>query len=232
MSEVIRALDLKAVYTPQEKIAGTDVDIHSPSPVQWPSMTQKLYVDSDESGQDTEGRLFVVATGVLPAEEQERHRQLLERIERDSGKGKRKWTQATPRQRRPYMESILQLTAFHGRLLYARFLETLDYERCMLNTIASSVTHVAEGQPCKATILIDGLPKSLRARSAAALREQLPRERIPIDKVRGLNEQSDPLIRLADSVAGMVRHAMPGRAEAVLLLEEAQRRNVLREMQT
>lgn len=232
MSEVIRTLDFRAVHIPQEKIAATDVDMLSPSPVQWPSMTLKLYVYSDESGQDTQGRLFVVATVILPAEDQERHRQLLERIERDSGKGKRKWTQATPRQRRPSMASILQHAAFHGHLFYARFLEALDYERCMLNTIASSVTHVATGQPCKATILIDGLPKSLRARSAAALREQLPRERVRIDKVRGLNEQSDPLMRLADSVAGMVRHAMQGRAEAALLVEEAPRRNVLREMQT
>ena len=122
-------------------------------------MAEKLYVYSDESGQDTEGRLFVVATVAVFAEGQARDRQLLERIEKQSGKGKRKWTQATPRQRQAYMESVFQLRSFHGRLFYTRFTNTTAYERCMLETIAESTNHIAAGQPCDATILIDGLPK-------------------------------------------------------------------------
>ena len=49
---------------------------------------QKLYAYVDESGQDTLGAFFVVAT-VLTADNQERVRQALERLERASGKGLR-----------------------------------------------------------------------------------------------------------------------------------------------
>ncbi|MDH3603453.1 MAG: DUF3800 domain-containing protein [Candidatus Tectomicrobia bacterium] len=173
-------------------------------------MTQKLYVYSDESGQDTEGRLFVVATMAVPAEDQVRNRGLLEHIEKESGKGKRKWTHATPRQRRVYMESVLRRRSFHGRLFYAHFTDTTAYAHCTLETIAGSVNRVAVGQPCDATILIDGLPRNLRHRSAASLRWQLPQESVRVEKVRGLNEQSDALMRLADALAGLVRHAMLG----------------------
>lgn len=190
-------------------------------------MARKLYVYADESGQDTEGRLFTVAAVGVFAEEQERYRQLLEHIEKESGKGKRKWTRANPRQRRAYMEAVLQLRAFHGRLFCARFRDTMAYERCMLETVAESVNRMAAGQPCDATLLIDGLPRNLRHRSAAALRRQLPRERVRIEKVRGLNEQSDPLMRLADALAGLVRHAMLDRPEAVRLFDDAHRRAVI-----
>jgi hypothetical protein len=55
---------------------------------------QKLYAYVDESGQDTFGELFVVAT-VLTADNHARVRQSLERLERASGKGLRKWIKAT-----------------------------------------------------------------------------------------------------------------------------------------
>jgi hypothetical protein len=67
---------------------------------------QKLYAYVDESGQDTLGAFFVVAT-VLTADNQERVRQALERLERASGKGLRKWVKATPRQRLAYMTPVL-----------------------------------------------------------------------------------------------------------------------------
>ncbi len=79
---------------------------------------QKLYAFVDESGQDTRGELFVVAT-VLTVENHERVRQSLERLERASGKGMRKWMKATPRQRLAYMMAVLQLPALHGRLFAA-----------------------------------------------------------------------------------------------------------------
>ena len=59
----------------------------------------------------------------------------------------------------------------------------------------------------QATILVDGLARSERQRFARRLRQH----RIVIDKVRGLKDESDALIRLADALAGFVRHSIEER---------------------
>jgi len=191
---------------------------------------QKLYAFVDESGQDTLGAFFVVAT-VLTAENHERVRQALERLERASGKGRRKWMKATPRQRLAYLTAVLQLPALHGRMFAAHFTETTTYLPCILTTVTAAVTAGAAGQPARATVLIDGLQKGLRQNVAAALRAQLHPHQIRLEKVRGLDEQSDALMRLADALAGFVRHALEGRPALATLLADSHRRGVIRLLQ-
>jgi hypothetical protein len=192
---------------------------------------QKLYAYVDESGQDTFGELFVVAT-VLTADNHERVRQSLERLERASGKGLRKWIKATPRQRLAYLTAVLQLPALHGRLFAAHFTNTTTYLPCVLTTITQAVTAGAGGQPARATVLIDGLQKTVRQDVAAALRLQLQPHYIRVEKVRGLDEESDALMRLADAMAGFVRHALEGRPALAPLLAESQRQGVIQLLQT
>jgi hypothetical protein len=192
---------------------------------------QKLYAYVDESGQDTLGELFVVAT-VLTADNHERVRQSLERLERASGKGLRKWIKATPRQRLAYLTAVLQLPALHGRLFAAHFTNTTTYLPCVLTTVTQAVTAGAAGQPSRATVLIDGLQKTVRQDVAAALRVQLQPHHIRVEKVRGLDEESDALMRLADAMAGFVRHALEGRPALAPLLAESQRQGVIQLLQT
>jgi hypothetical protein len=64
---------------------------------------QKLYCYVDETGQDTEGRLFVVAVVVIGLEK-DRLLQLCEDMESISGKGKFKWGKAGYRQRMVYLQ--------------------------------------------------------------------------------------------------------------------------------
>jgi hypothetical protein len=191
---------------------------------------QKLYAYVDESGQDTLGELFVVAT-VLTADNHERVRQSLERLERALGKGLRKWIKATPRQRLAYLTAVLQLPALHGRLFAAHFTNTTTYLPCVLTTITQAVTAGAAGQPARATVLIDGLQKTVRQDVAAALRVQLQPHHIRVEKVRGLDEESDALMRLADAMAGFVRHALEGRPALAPLLAESQRQGVIQLLQ-
>ena len=191
---------------------------------------QKLYAYVDESGQDTFGEFFVVAT-VLTADNHERVRQSLERLERASGKGLRKWIKATPRQRLAYLTAVLQLPALHGRLFAAHFTNTTTYLPCVLTTITQAVTAGAAGQPSRATVLIDGLQKTVRQDVAAALRGQLQPHSIRVEKVRGLDEESDALMRLADAIVGFVRHALEGRPALAPLLAESQRQGVIQLLQ-
>ena len=189
-------------------------------------MTQKLYVYSDESGQDTQGRLFIAASVIILAEEQEPLRRSLERIERACGKDK-KWTKAKLRQRRAYLEQVLQLETLRGRLFVGRFENTTTYLPCVLNTIADSTKAIAQ-EPYRATILIDGLQQSVRHEVARELR----RRQVRIANVRGINEKNDALMRLADAIAGFARHAIQGRQDTVDRFEQALRRGMIIELQT
>ena len=51
---------------------------------------------------------------------------------------------------------------------------------------------------------MDGLARSERQHFARRLRQQS----IVVDKVRGVKDESDALIRLADAIAGFVRHSL------------------------
>ena len=87
---------------------------------------QKLYAYVDESGQDTNGALFVVGVVVL---EDERDNVLkeLERIEQESGKRNIKWRKARPRLRETYMRGIAQSPVFESTLFFEIFGESKEY---------------------------------------------------------------------------------------------------------
>ena len=138
---------------------------------------------------------------------------------------------ATPRQRLAYLTAVFQLPALHGRMFAAHFTETTTYLPCILTTVTAAVTAGAAGQPSRVTILIDGLQKTLRQDVAAALRAQLQPRQIRLEKVRGLDEQSDALMRLADAMAGFVRHALEGRPALAPLLAESHRQGVIHLLQ-
>ena len=183
---------------------------------------QKLYMYVDESGQDTKGQLFVVAATIMRAEEQERLRQFLERVERAVGKDK-KWTKAKRHQRQGYITQVLRAPALHERLFYATFTQTTAYLPCVLATIAGAVTQFSQGHAHSITICIDGLQQGVRHHVATALRQR----QIRVEKVRGVDERHDALMRLADALAGFTRHAFQGNPALVPLFEEAERQGRL-----
>ncbi|MEK7278842.1 MAG: DUF3800 domain-containing protein [Chloroflexota bacterium] len=187
-------------------------------------MTRKLYCYVDESGQDTQGSLFIV-TVVIVSADRESLRELLDRIEAVSGKGKKKWTKATRKQRQAYLEQVIRKAEFRGKVLYARFADTRDYLVCVLRALGQAIMIAAGGQPYRATVLIDGLGKDERHRVAAGLRQQ----QLSVDKIRGLRDESDAFIRLADAMAGFVRDWIEGDAYSERLYREAVERGVIRE---
>jgi hypothetical protein len=137
-----------------------------------------------------------------------------------------------PRQRLAYITPVLQLSALHGRLFAAHFTDTTTYVPCILTAITRAVIAGAAGEPARVTILIDGLQKGVRQGAAAALRAQLQPQQIRLEKVRGLDEQSDALMRLADALAGFVRHGLEGRPDMAPLLAESHRQGILHLLQT
>jgi hypothetical protein len=179
---------------------------------------KKIYAYIDESGQDTEGALFVVGV-VIADEDRDTLIRLLEEIEQTSGKKRRKWANSNDVRRLAYMGLVLQKPVFKGRLYYAAYEDTLDYFERTLDTTADSITLSTQDEPYKATVMVDGLRDSERQAFTKGLRSR----GIRTDKVRGGDEQNECLLRLADALCGFVWDAVPGKTRIRKVLEKAVR---------
>ena len=80
-----------------------------------PSPT-KLYAYADESGQETEGRLFVVGV-VVTGTERDTLLGQLEALETQSSKRKAKWQRSRPLYRQAYITGLTHIALLKGSLL-------------------------------------------------------------------------------------------------------------------
>jgi hypothetical protein len=185
---------------------------------------QKLYCYVDETGQDTEGHLFLVAVVILEAEREELRDRLAE-IERASGKHQRKWTRSTLAQREAYVRGLLAHPAFARALYCSAYEDTRAYVDLTILSVAKAInTHARD--PYAATILVDGLRRTEQHRFASGLRKL----RVSVRKVRGVSDESDAFIRLADALAGFVRDGRAGDRRLAPLYAEAIRKGAVREV--
>lgn len=188
------------------------------------SMTSKLYCYVDESGQDTRGRLFLVAVVVI-GEEREQLRAFCEALEFRSGKGSRKWSKTSTARRIAYAQGIADQRLFMGKLHYAVFEETTDYLTATVEAIAETLAN-ATAEDYDATVFIDGLSRSLERAVGLSLR----RSGAHVRKVRGLDEENDALMRLADFVCGLLRGALEGEPALMALSQRGVEAGILRDV--
>jgi hypothetical protein len=185
---------------------------------------QKFFCYVDETGQDTQGELFIVAV-VVAGQERNQLRQACEDVERDSRKGLRKWIKTRHDRQLAYIQQVLERAIFGGKLNFAVYRDAQNYPSFTVQTIARALNATGETD-YKATVLIDGLPRSLEQ----AVGLQLRRLGIPAKKVRGLKDENDALIRLADAICGLVRGATEGQSDMRALFEQGIRTGVLRDV--
>jgi len=183
---------------------------------------QKLYCYVDETGQDTGGDIFLVAV-VVTADKREALRGVLEAAEEQSGKRSNKWSRSTRRQRTAYIQSVFGLSG--ASFYYSAYHDTRQYVDLTILSVAKAINTYTP-QPYSATILVDGLQRSEQHRFARGLRKL----RIHTRKVRGMNDQSDVFIRLADALAGFVRDALEEKEGMKELYLAALRNNTIREV--
>jgi len=188
---------------------------------------QKLYCYVDETGQDTRGRMFIVAivvfggdTGTLSS--------YCEQLEQDSGKGKFKWGKAEHRRRSDYLRRVLADSRFENSLRYAVSYGTTDYDGTTIRAIAETIQQYKRSQSYTATVYVDGLSKTKQREYSQGLRNL----GIRVRKVRGVTkDENNALTRLADTVAGFVRDALESRSDELQsLYREAIRKQVLIEV--
>lgn len=175
---------------------------------------------------ETHGRLFIVAVVLLEGDPLA-IAAYCEELEISSGKQKTKWRKAKHARRLNYLRRVFASTALHGRLCFVVFHDTQAYEKSTIEAI-SRVTRHFTTDDYRLAVYVDGLSKSKRQAYGAALR----RSGIATHKVQGVaKDENNPLVRLADAVAGFTRDALDGEsAEIVALFREAQTMGALIEV--
>lgn len=175
---------------------------------------QKLYAYVDETGQDTEGKVFFVSV-VIVEQEREQLADILETIERESEKHKRKWSKSQPERRYAYIRTVLSKPVFIGKLYYSQTADTKNYVGLTIQTTALAITKRAQKE-YKATVVVDGLSRPEERTFAAGLRKRY----IRTEKIRGAKEETDVFLRLADAVCGFLREAQEGKVSELKQLME------------
>ncbi len=140
------------------------------------------------------------------------------------GKRARKWSRSTPRQRAAYIQGVLNHATFGG-LYYSQYQGSRAYVELTILSVAKAInTHTKE--PYAATIYVDGLQRTEEHRFARGLRKL----RISARKVRGIKDEGDVFIRLADALAGFVRDALGRDARLEGFYRGAMGQNRIREV--
>ena len=189
------------------------------------SPKQKIYCYVDETGQDTLGKFFIVSV-IVTGDMRERLVAKLEQIEHTSHKGKSKWTAARPSERLAYMKSVLSEPLFKQTLHFSFYEHTKTYMALTVLATARAISSVPDRGV--AAVYVDGLPKPRVRWFGTELRHLS----IRTSKVVGVRkEESDALIRLADTCCGFVRQALMGTDEKMKeLFEQAKRQDYLKEV--
>lgn len=185
----------------------------------------KLYCYVDETGQDTKGQFYIVVavTTIAPKEGLD---QLLEAAEYESGKGKLKWHKNSTRKRDAYIERTIRAKLPLG--VYYRIFEgpELSYEMTTVLAASNAIRVYLRQRKItsyKATVVIDGLPRSLQGQVGRKMR----RFGIKTKSVRGERDEASPVIRLADAVAGLLRQAYRGDAHFEAMRRQLEKKRLL-----
>ena len=162
-----------------------------------------LYID--ESRQRIGGQWFIV-TGVA-VEDSNKFRQRCESLEKTSRKGFAKWGKANKNNRLAYLRAVISDERFREILLFSYvFRDTKNYVGATIRGIDLAV---ASFHPSDSPVFVyvDGLVKTEYKEYQVRLRKL----GCHIEKVRGAKDENEPLIRLADAVAGATRDLIEDR---------------------
>lgn len=188
------------------------------------SRNRKFYAYIDETGQDTNGDLFIV-TVVMARDTREVMRRRLAQIERSSNKKARKWSKARQQQREAYIQQILQTDEFIGTIYFSQYRDSKAYVDLTILSTAKAILDHAE-EPYQATIFVDGLGRTERHRFSAGLRKL----KVRVQKVRGIKDESEEFIRLADAISGFVRSGLKNDAPLRPLFRQALTNGFIKEV--
>lgn len=161
---------------------------------------QKLYCYVDETGQDTKGKFFLVTVVLKDQVDIEALQKKLERIEKSTKKNLLKWTKTPFKIREQYLLCLAEVKEIKGSIFYSTYQDTKEYIPLISLTVAKSILSKEE-ENYTATIIIDGL----KGKEMDEVRKELKKLKISYRKIRGMKDEQDAILRLADSIAGFLR---------------------------
>lgn len=192
-------------------------------------MKQKLYCYVDETGQDTQGELFIVVA-LVAGNERDELELFLEQIEIKSGKGKRKWIKSRTKEKDKYLELALVPNHLKGKIFYRIQKNTKAYEAQTVIAIEQALRQYISShniKDYKVTIIIDGLSETVGLRVGSALRMAGIKTR----RVRGEKDESNALLRLTDMVVGLIRETQERVEKYSKLTRKLESQEVINELQ-
>jgi hypothetical protein len=187
--------------------------------------TEKIYCYVDETGQDTKGELFIVSV-VVSKEHRNELVKLLEQIEIESGKKSSKWLKTKKQYQIAYLEKIFRDNNFKKSVYYSLAKGTKAYRDTTIVTVASAVNAIKSQDKYKASVFVDGLNRKEVGIVSVGLR----RVGLRIEKVRGVTDESNAMIRLADAIAGLARRNYEGNDYAKQLYELGIKKGVIKRL--
>lgn len=173
---------------------------------------EKLYCYVDETGQDTKGKLFLVSIILQDLNTVNDLKSALSFIEKQSGKKLTKWNKAKHNTRVSYLKLLFKCGLLHKNIFFSKYNNSVEYFPLLSLTIAKSILS-KNLQDYSARIIIDGL----KVAEASLVRSELKSLKIKFTKVRGMKDEQDEILRLADSIAGFTRDYLEGKPYAQIL---------------
>lgn len=186
--------------------------------------SQKIYAFVDESGQETQGAIFLVSVIVTDKEYEFLNQTLLE-IEELSKKGQGKWNKTRFEYRLAYIDGVISRIAFEGLIYFSHFANSRAYFDMTVETTANAI-ECKNQENYPATVIVDGLS----GRNIDRFKRGLRNRKINVRKVKGARDESEPLIRLADAIAGFIRDFLEGQEYAQKLYERARQDGIIQEI--
>jgi len=111
------------------------------------------------------------------------------------------------------------------RNLYSAYPDSKQYTPLLALTIAKSI-NFQKTDNYSATIIIDGL----KGLETEYIRRQLKNLNIHYKKIRGMKDEQDALLRLADSMAGFIRDYTEGQKYARELFKKFTKGDIIMEI--
>lgn len=187
-------------------------------------MVTKLYCYVDETGQDTEGELFLVAVVLKDISELETLEKKLEEIEARSGKKQFKWKKVNQKIKKRYLEELIQVKELKNAIFYATYQASKEYSKLTSFTIAKAVL-AKESTNYTVTVIIDGL----NDRERNIVREELKKLKIKYRKIRGMRDEQSIFLRLSDAMAGFLREVYEGEEYAKQFMKRFEKATIVTE---
>lgn len=186
----------------------------------------KLCFYVDETGQDTEGKFFLVSIVIADIKQRDILEQKFEEIEKSTGKKKKKWTRMEFVEREKYIKKIAELKELKESIYYSSYEETKTYTHLTALSVAKAIFAKQKTDSYSASVIIDGLTK----KDTEKIRSELKKLKIKYDNIRGMKDEQSAFLRLADSIAGLLRDAIENQSYATNLIRLLKKREFIIEV--